>query len=117
MTAPILVIDDDTVVRRMICQALEDDGLATISAPNTRAAIEQAAESHPRLVVLDVTLPLDGGSVAAQLRSAFGDHFPILVITAANNAADQARLMGAYTYLQKPFDVDDLVNHIRRGLQ
>ena len=67
--------------------------------------------------MLDVTLPLlSGDAVAAELRALLGDDLPILVITADGYPAEKARALGACAYLSKPFDVDELVSLVRRGL-
>ena len=114
---PVLVVDDDAVVRRMICRALEDEGLRVVSAANGRLAVDRASDHQPALVVLDVTLPLLGGdAVAAELRALLGDDLPILVITADSHPAEKARTLGARAYLGKPFDVDELVSLVHRAL-
>ena len=117
-TGPVLVVDDDAVVRRMICSALEEEGLPVVAADNGRLAIERASRHPPALVVLDMSLPLLGGdAVAAELRARFGERLPILVITADRRPAEKARALGAYAYLSKPFDLDDLIATVRRALQ
>ena len=116
-TGPVLVVDDDAVVRTMICRALEEEGFRAVSAADGRLAVERARRHQPALVVLDVTLPLlGGGAVAAELRALLGNRLPILVITADGHPAEKARALGAYGYLSKPFDVDELVGAVRRAL-
>lgn len=115
---PVLVVDDDPIVRGMICRALEDEGLSVLPAANGQVALEQAARVLPSLVVLDVTLPVVGGpAVAAGVRGLAGQQFvPILVITADGHPTEKAIALGAYAHLKKPFDVDDLVSLVRQGL-
>lgn len=116
-TGPVLVVDDDAVVRTMICRALEDEGFHAVSAADGRLALERARHHQPALVVLDVTLPLlGGGAVAVELRALLGNRLPILVITADGHPAAKARALGAYGYLSKPFDVDELIGAVRRAL-
>lgn len=70
------------------------------------------------LVVLDITLPvLSGYEVAKALRGRHGGSPPILAITADGRAAEKSRQLGAFTYLSKPFDVDDLLSAVRAGLR
>jgi DNA-binding response OmpR family regulator len=79
--------------------------------------LERAASVHPVLVILDLRLPGgDGTSVAAQLRAAHDTPPPILLITADDRAEQRARQVGAYAYLSKPFELDDLVAAVQRGL-
>ena len=116
-TGPVLVVDDDAVVRSMICRALEEEGFRAVSAADGRLALERARCHRPALVVLDVTLPLlGGGAVASELRALLGNRLPILVITADGHPAEKARALGAYGHLSKPFDVDELVGAVRRAL-
>jgi response regulator NasT len=117
-TGPVLVVDDDAVVRRLICRALEEEGLRVVSAANGQLAVERARHHRPALVVLDVTLPLlSGDAVAAELRALLGDGLPILVVTADVHPAEKARALGAYAGMSKPFDVDALVGAVRRALE
>jgi DNA-binding response OmpR family regulator len=114
----VLVVDDDPIVRRMICSALEDEGFSVLSAANGQVALEQASRTLPGLVVLDVSLPVvSGPAVAEGVRGLAGDRrMPILVITADGHPTEKATALGAYASLRKPFDVDDLVSLVRQGL-
>ena len=113
----VLVVDDDPRIRQMISWALEEEGFGVETAEDGQQALERAAGRRPELVILDMTLPvLDGYGVAAGLRLAHGDALPILAITADGSAAEKARRVGAYTYLKKPFDVEDLLRAVQQGL-
>jgi DNA-binding response OmpR family regulator len=69
------------------------------------------------LLIVDVTLPvLSGQGVAAIVRRIRGKALPVLVITADGEAAEKARRVDAYAYLQKPFELEDLLHQVRRGL-
>lgn len=71
---PVLVVDDDPVVRAMIHQALEDEGLTVITAEDGEKALDTATRVGPRLVILDVSLPVLGGeAVAAGLPEIMSD--------------------------------------------
>jgi CheY-like chemotaxis protein len=114
----VLVVDDDPIVRGLICRALEDEGLTVVAAENGELAVSEATRARPSLVVLDVSLPvLASDVVAARLRQLGPDDLPVLVITADGRASEKARALGAYAYLQKPFDIDRLVDLVERGLQ
>lgn len=114
----ILVVDDDLYVRQTIQLALEEEGFVVETAADGQRGLERAMCSRPALVVLDMRLPLvDGTAVADGLRSAFSMPPPIVLITADDRPAEKARHVGAYAYLQKPFEIDDLVATVRRGLR
>ena len=113
----VLVVDDDPIVRSLICQALQDEGFVVVAADHGRLALDEARRVRPRLVVLDVSLPVLGGeAVAAGLRELLGDDVRIMVITADGHPAEKARALDAYAYLAKPFELDDLVRLVRQGL-
>ena len=112
----ILVVDDDADIRGAIGEALSDEGMAVGTASNGREALQRAEEARPSLVILDITLPrLDGYQVADELRQRYGV-LPILAITADGRAAAKARRVGAFAYLRKPFELEELVALVKRGL-
>ena len=113
----VLVVDDDPDMLRVIRGVLEDEGLAVTTAADGARALALAAERAPDLAVLDVGLPvLNGHQVAAGLRDLFGGAFPVIAITADGHAAEKARHMRAYVGLRKPFELNDLVAEVWRGL-
>jgi two-component system KDP operon response regulator KdpE len=116
-TPLVLVVDDDPDMLRVIRGVLEDEGLAVATAADGQRALALAAERAPDLAVLDVGLPvLDGHQVAAGLRDLLGGAFPVLAITADGHTAEKARHMRAYVGLRKPFELNDLVAEVWRGL-
>lgn len=112
-----LVVEDDALLRETIAWALEDDGLEVDSAIDGPDAVHRASLRAPSLVVLDIGLPgLDGFGVAAALRNRLGGELPILVVTADGHSRQKAERVGAYAFLNKPFDVAALVKEVRAGL-
>lgn len=113
----VLVVEDERPLRQTIEWALEDEGLAVEGASNGREAVEIATRSKPALIVLDMILPLFNGDIVAdRVREKYGDSVPILLMTADTRAAAKARLIGAFDYLQKPFDIEALIGAVQRGL-
>ena len=116
INATVLIVDDDADIRSAIGECLTDEGVTVGIAADGREALQQAAEQKPSLVVLDMTLPIvDGFEVADRIRQQYG-MVPILAITADGRAAAKARRVGAFAYLRKPFELDELVALVRRGL-
>lgn len=114
---PVLVVEDDPDMRRVIAWTLEDSGLPVETAADGRAAIDWVAQSKPSLLVLDMGLPVvDGDGVARRLHESYGDSVPILVMTADGRAEAKARRVGAVDYLIKPFNLEDLILTVRRAL-
>lgn len=115
----VLVVDDDPAVRSMIREALLTEGLEVEVASDGREAIARALRHRPDLVVLDLTLPfLDGEEVAQRLCAVYGaGSVPILVISATDwGLAEKARRAGAFAYLHKPFELEDLLDTVARGM-
>jgi DNA-binding response OmpR family regulator len=114
----VLVVEDDANMREVAVWALEDEGLVVDIAGDRLEAAERVRQRLPALVVLDMGLPLgDGGSVAADLRAVCGTNLPILLITADGKASEKAKRVGAFAYLQKPFDIDLFVRLVRERLR
>jgi DNA-binding response OmpR family regulator len=114
----ILVIEDDAAIRDGIRSLLEDEGYRVLMAADGYQAIELAIARTPALVILDIGIPiLDGYEVARQLRAAPEPHPPILVLSADGNTPAKAQQVGAYAYMSKPFNIDDLLGMVRIGLQ
>ena len=81
---PVLVVDDDPIVRGLICRALDEEGIEVVEADDGQQALDEAARNRPRMVILDVTLPVLGSeAVAAGLRQFVADDLRIMVITVA----------------------------------
>ena len=117
MPRRVLVVDDDPDMRRTINEVLVDQGLTVDVAGDGQQALDRAGSEAPSLVILDITLPIvDGYAVADGLHQRFGV-LPILAITADGGAPLKAQRVGAYAYLRKPFELDDLLQMVARGLE
>ncbi|HTE84767.1 MAG TPA: response regulator, partial [Dehalococcoidia bacterium] len=107
----ILVVDDDPGIVGFLELALIDEGYAVRVAANGREALKQIAEFCPNLILLDMNMPvMDGWEFCQRLRSrgTVEGSIPIVVMTAARDAADRSRDVGAQAFLGKPFDLDHL---------
>jgi two-component system response regulator MtrA len=114
---PVLLVEDDASMRRVIQDALEAEGLPVHAAADGWAALMLAARQRPSLVVLDWHLPgLSAQEVAAGLRAAYPGQVSILLVT-ANPAVDElAWSVRAYSCIRKPFDVQELLAAVWIGL-
>lgn len=114
----VLVVEDDPDLRRIVQWVLEDEGFLVEAAQDGKEALNLAMLKKPSLVLLDMSLPLiDGYGVAAGLHKAYGDTVSILTMTADGYAAEKAQHIGAIGYVSKPFELDDLINAVRAGLE
>jgi DNA-binding response OmpR family regulator len=120
-TAPILVVDDDAKIVRLVRTYLERDGFSVVTAADGPAALD-AIETHaPALVVLDLMLPeLDGRAVIrAVRRDEESGRTPILILSARSSTIDRIAGLedGADDYLPKPFSPAELVLRVKSILR
>ena len=116
--ARILVVDDDPMVASTVQRLLRPEGYEVQVALGGSAALAQAQEHPPDLVVLDLMMPgIDGLEVCRRLRSEVG--CLILLLTARSGTADRVRGLdtGADDYLVKPFAYAELLARVRALLR
>jgi len=112
----ILVVDDDDELRETICDALEDAGHSIHDAADGAAALSQAQVHHFDVVVTDIQMPkLDGLALFKRLRQE-SPNTEVIIMTSHGNVAQVVAAMkdGAYDYLAKPFQVDELLLRLGR---
>jgi len=118
---PILVVDDDAKIVRLVRTYLERDGFRVVTAADGPAALEAIETHQPALVVLDLMLPeLDGRAVIrAVRRDEDAAHTPILVLSARGTTLDRIAGLedGADDYLPKPFSPAELVVRVKAILR
>ena len=104
----ILIVDDELAIRESLRMILQQD-YEVLAVSSGAEALEKMRESEIDLVLLDVIMPgLDGIQLLEGMKSEYD--IPVIMITAANTikTAVQAMKLGAYDYLSKPFDVDEI---------
>jgi two-component system, NtrC family, response regulator AtoC len=115
----ILVTDDDRTIRRNLVLLLRSEGYQTLEAADGDEALARINAAAPDAVLLDLKMPGRGGlEVLAELGPALSD-LPVIVVTALGGsaAAIEAMRRGAYDYLTKPFDLDEVLLTLRRALK
>jgi CheY-like chemotaxis protein len=105
----VLVVDDEPDIRATVSAMLEIEGYSVAEAANGADALRQLEERPPDVILLDMRMPiLDGWGFAAELRRR-GHRTPIVVMTAARDAAHWASEIAASAFVAKPFGYDDLI--------
>ncbi len=116
----ILVIEDDKDVARGLTIRLRANGYSVVSASDAVCAISVARKEEPDLILLDLGLPAgDGFIVMERLRNLTQTAItPIIVITARDPKINREKALsaGAYAFLQKPVDNDELLSTIQESL-
>jgi two-component system KDP operon response regulator KdpE len=110
----VLVVEDESQVRRFLRPALEGQGYRVLEATTAAAAIVEATTHNPDVVLLDLGLP-DGDGIEVTRRLREWSTAPIIVISARGQEADKVKALdaGADDYLTKPFGTGELLARLR----
>nr|YP_009565111.1 regulatory component of sensory transduction system [Gelidium galapagense]QBA96462.1 regulatory component of sensory transduction system [Gelidium galapagense] len=114
----ILIVDDETSIRRILETRLSMIGYEVVSASDGEEALSVYRKEYPNLIVLDVMMPkLDGYGVCQELRKE--SDVPIIMLTALGDVSDRITglELGADDYVVKPFSPKELEARIRSVLR
>ncbi|MEK6701270.1 MAG: sigma-54 dependent transcriptional regulator [Planctomycetota bacterium] len=115
----ILVVDDKPMMRDSIGETLRRAGFDVVEAPDGPAALAAFASQRPDCVVTDLNMPgMNGIELIERLRS-IDEDVPLLLMTAyaSIETAVKAIRLGAFNYIQKPFEGDTLIIAVKRALE
>jgi two-component system, NtrC family, response regulator AtoC len=115
----ILVVDDEKDIRELLSELAKGEGYKARAVGTGADAIEAVEKQRPDLVLMDVKLPdQDGLAVLKQIKHKHGE-LDVIVMTAfgGSSIAIKAMEQGAYDYVTKPFEVDDLLATLRRAFE
>jgi two-component system KDP operon response regulator KdpE len=117
MSAPILIIDDEPAIRRLVRGALERAGHNADDAANAADGLAKAHRTGCELVLLDLGLPDRDGLELVPLLKALDR--AVIVLTARDATAEKVAALdlGADDYVVKPFDTDELLARVRTALR
>jgi two-component system NtrC family response regulator len=119
MTGPIMVVDDDENLRWVTQTQLEDAGYQVLTLPNGETALSALDKQRPSLVLTDLKMPgISGIELLERIRTQEPD-IPVILMTAFGTiqSAVQAVKAGAYDYLTKPIDAEELLIVVGRALE
>jgi len=115
----ILVVDDEEAIREVVSTMLESKGYHCTAVSNGRAAQDIVKRTTPDLVLSDMIMPeMDGIKLLEWLRQ-YDPEIPVIMVTAIHDisTALEAIRRGAYDYILKPFEKDQLYLGVNRALQ
>ncbi len=117
----ILIVDDERDIRELISDILQDEGYATRMAGTSDDCMSEIADQAPGLLILDIWLKdsaMDGIDILKSVKRDNPD-IPIIIISGHGNIeiAVAAIKQGAYDFIEKPFNIDQLLVVIRRAME
>jgi len=118
---PVLLVEDDVETRRIMAHALEKAGWQVSEASNGQEALEMMPDVQPRLILLDLMMPvMDGfGFLAAMRARPEWEQIPVIVITAKDlSREDRSRLSGCVEEVleKNAYTRDQLLKHVREAV-
>jgi two-component system response regulator AtoC len=117
--ATVLVVDDEQLIRWSLRERLQQDGLEVFEAGSGKEVREQLAEVAPDLVLLDFKLPdADGLTLLKEIKAKDPETLVILMtaFSSIENAVEAIKL-GAFHYINKPFNLDEVALHVEKALE
>ena len=117
----ILIVDDEKDIRELISEILIDEGYSTRLAGNSEECLGQVSEALPSLLILDIWLKdstMDGIDILKKVKIDF-PHVPVVIISGHGNIeiAVSAIKQGAYDFIEKPFNIEQLLVVVRRAME
>jgi len=115
----ILTVDDDSVTCELLCEVFAREGFSAVFANSGEAALATVAQQPPDLLLSDIRMKtrLDGLSLLEIVRRDYPS-IPVVLMTAFGSIETAVRAVkeGAFDYISKPFNIDELVAIVRRAL-
>jgi len=117
----ILIVDDERDIRELVSDILEDEGYATRKAANSEECMAAFEDARPSLLILDIWLKdsqMDGIDILKVVKRDYPE-VPVVIISGHGNIeiAVAAIKQGAYDFIEKPFNIDQLMVVIRRAME
>ncbi|MHA6128744.1 sigma-54-dependent transcriptional regulator [Pseudomonas fluorescens group sp. PF-1] len=119
MTHNVLVVDDEPKLCDLLASALSQNGISVFTAGNGLHALKVLEVEDIDLVISDWRMPgMDGPQLLAEIKSRF-PQLPVIVMTAYSTVKNAVQSMrnGAFDYIAKPFDIDELDITVSKALQ
>jgi CheY-like chemotaxis protein len=113
----ILLVDDDSAIRRILRRVLSGEGYTVLTAANGEEALQLASADHFDLVLLDLNMPEKDGWETFEELTECHPLLPVIVITARPNQIFPALAAGVGALLEKPLDLNRLLEEIPRLLE
>lgn len=119
MKKKVLVVDDDLDILDSISIVLETEGYDVATTPRANEAFSTTKTFVPDLIILDLLLSGEDGSVICSGLKAKKEtnNIPVIMMSAHPSAADVVKKAGADDFLSKPFNIDDLIKKVSQRIK
>jgi len=110
----ILIVDDEKAIRNFLKASLSSYGYIVFEASSGRSALDEAVDSHPDVIILDLGLPdIDGREVVVKIRKR--TKTPIIILSVRDDPSEKIAALdaGADDYLAKPFSTGELIARLK----
>jgi len=115
----ILIIDDDKGLRTVLSDLVKSEGYEAFTAGNGKVALKEISTHSPDIVLLDIRLPgVDGMTILERIRE-IDKHIIIIMMTGHGDIKDAVRAikLGAFDYITKPFNNDEIIAAVKKALK
>ena len=114
----ILIVDDEPSMRVNLAELLGDEGYTVELASNGEEAITKTKDHNPMVVLMDIKMPQLSGIEALHSIKEYDPRIPVIIFTAygTNEKPIEAIKSGAFDYLDKPFDIDELLRVLESAI-
>jgi len=115
----ILLVDDEEKFVQTLSERMQIREVGSDIALDGEQALKQIEDKKPDVMVLDLKMPgMDGMEVLRRVKDAYPD-VQVIMLTGHGTEKDEeeARKLGAFEYLQKPVEIDELMKHVKRAYQ
>jgi CheY-like chemotaxis protein len=117
LSLKVLIVDDDSGIRKLLSRFLEREGFNPVEAENGLDGVELAKKEHPDIIIMDVMMPQMDGLTAARLIKFYKplSQVPIIFLTAKDEEKEieLAEAARAEAYITKPFDVRQVIEVVK----
>jgi len=115
----VLVVDDEESVRNLLQRILEEAGYSVITATDGQEALYQISLGEAQVVLMDIKMPkMTGLEVLSKLAADSPDYCVIMVTSTTDlQTAVEALKLGAYDYITKPFDRNDVTQKVLQAIE
>lgn len=115
----ILIVDDEASIRKLLRQKLSGEGYQCQEAGNAEQALDKLQSNLVDLVILDIKMPSKSGiELLPEIKASYPDTAVVMATATIDmNVAIQCLKQGAYDYITKPFNLDDVMLLVRRAVE